>query len=675
MVAMSNLNKLFHKIDSFYHTALADYKLSKIAADPPSTWHMEDDEEEPETDRTPGTNELYNKVQDAARKVRDPEIVSEALLIASMYSKALLLNDGFNTVKKAVSNALNLIDVDDPDDEDDPVNQLIDALGEIGLDAGKRAKASGGGFNKGDSDVAVKALREAKDQYNREDRERELAGQNKSVSDLSDYDDKAKGVFDMSGGVGMEEAGKGFGRGYSSDGRTYKDWIKAYETEKQRYIDELTDEKNPKIAEKKRNLIATLDKLKQLVATKNMLEEKLGDAEDAGERARLGEVEDKIRAARKSMINDKAGIRNDMLARQSDQLLAQYQAEKNPKEKLILQHKLLLLKTMRSEDKNKGAETKARKQLLAWLPGMSATEIGKATYDKLLKNIEEASGKKIPIKDWNKTKAKETGVKMRKLEVSEELQKAREEAGLGRYKVQNVPGARDWMGMRLEGFIDNLSKAMLAERKTAKDRLVGSKNKKIKDEHKTLFKPLLDSIADATKKQDRTSMLTAVQKLRAGIKDQMHLMPEFSQFVLSVRISRPVHVFKDQLEDLRKLKIEEKPALNEFDVAAVNSVIANGEEAANRLENIDIKQIGPRGTNTQGPSGPSYKNPYATQINYIRNAVAYLHNILDNKTSQQQPVSAGEKDVGPEKMDEETGEVLYRRVNPDGTITYESVED
>jgi hypothetical protein len=670
---MSNLNKLFKKIDSFYHTALADYKLSKIAAEP-SVWTMNDDEEDEESPaaRSDSGNELTNKIEGLARVIRDPSLVSEALLISDMYKKALSLNDGFNAVKKAVSNALNLIDLDDPDDEDNPANQMVDALGEIGDDAAKRAKASGGGFNKGDSDAAVKAINQVKDQYDVADRERTLAG-GENV-----WDENAKGVFDMSGGVGMEEAGKGFGRGYSKDGRTYKDWIKAYETEKQRYLDELPEEKNPRVAEKKRNLIATLDRLKQLTASKNMFEEKLQIADDEEDRTKLGEVERQIAVAKKSMIADKAGIRNDMLTRQSDQLLKEYQAEKNPKEKMILQHKLLLLKTMRSEDKNKGAETKARRQLLAWLPGMSATEVGRATYEKLLKNIEDASAKKIPIKDWNKMKAKETGVKMQKIEVTDALQKAREEAGLGRYTVQNIPGARNWIGMRLDGFIDNLSKAMLAERKTAKDRLVGSKNKKIKEEHKTVFKPLLDAVADATKKQDKTSMLTAVQRLRQAVKEHMHLMPEFSQFVLSVRISRPVHTFKNQLEDLKRLKIEDKPILNEFDVAAIKSVMANGEAVANRLTSIDIKPIGPRGTNTEGyPSGLSYKNPYATQINYIRNAVSYLHNLLNTKSPQasQAPVDvAGEEDVGEEKIDPESGEILHRKIHEDGSVTYESVE-
>lgn len=684
MVAMSNINKLFQKIDSFYHVALADYKLSKIAAS--STWTMDDDEEEaPNTEKTPNNNELITRVQTLAKIIKDPAIVGEALLIADMYSKALHIKDGFNAVKKAVSNALNLIDLDDPDDDENPANQMVDALGEIGDDASEQAKIAGGGINKGDSTEAVKAIKEVQEQFEQKDLDKTRSGNQENI-----WDENAKGVFDMTGGVGLEQAGQGFGKGYSVGGRQYKDWIKSCKTEIKRYSEELVDEKNPRIKEKKTAIIDLLNKLKSLFAAKESIDvttdttldnkgrEVITEhAENPEDEEKLNLIERKISEIKKLITANKVGIRGDMLNRQSDELLKEYQAEKRPKEKLILQNKLLLLKTMRSEDKNKGAETKARKQLLAFLPGMTASELSRNIYEDLLKKIEEASAQKIPIKVWNKMQAEQIGIKMRKLKVTDELQKAREEAGLNRLRTQNIPGAREWMSMKLEGFVDNLSKAMLAERKTAKDRLVGSKNKKIKDEHKTLFKPLLDAVADATKKQDRKSMLEAVHKLRTGIKDQMYLLPEFSQFVLSVRISRPIHVFKTQLDDLRRMNVEEKQTLNEFDVAAINAIIANGEEAANRLEKIDIKQIGYGRT----PSGKtltdvSYNNPYATQINYIRNAVAYLRNLLDNKNSQVPAAAAtGEEDVGPEKMDEETGEILHRNISPEGIITYKSVGD
>src|SRR6185436_8427488 len=590
--------------------------------------------EGPSTERNPGETELYNKVLELARVVSDPDIVSEALLIADMYRKALDINGGFNTVKKAIGNFINtqLEDVD-PDDEESPLNDLESVLNDMHNDLSRRAKEAGGGFNKGDNPSAEKEIRAVKNQFNEQSLKDELAGRNKSTSDLSDIDPEAVAKFDLSGGVGMEEA-QSKGRGYFvRNVKEPKDWIQSYENERQRYLEELPTDRDPKTAERKRKLITLLDQLKLLTAKEAKLNAENQVAPDPATQQELANIRGQLKKAKQERIAAKAAIRQNTLTRQTDQLMKEYENVRDPLEKLRLEHELLLRKTMRSADKNKGEETKLRKQLLDFLPHMSKTPMGQATLKNLLDKIKAAENKKIPIAEWNKQQATEIAKKMQKVEITEELQKAREESGLGRYQNKHLPGVREWTSIKLSGYVENLSKAMLAERKTAKDRLVGSKNRKVKEEKKSKFKPYLDSIADATKAKDRKSMLNAVSALRKAVQQEVELLPEFSQFVLSVRLSKSFHKFKDTLSTLDKMGIEEKESLNDKEVEAINQVINMGEGLVNYFSKLEIKSIGPQGTNFAGPSGPAYNNPYATQINIINNACMYLQNILERAGS------------------------------------------
>lgn len=682
---MFKISNLIQKVDHFYHTATNEYKLMKLAADPPQTWSMpDDDDDEPVTNRTPGQTDLYNQLQDLARIIDDPDASSEALLIADMYRKAIQINGGFNYVKKAIGSFINTqLDDLDPDDEENPLNELENVLNDVHRDLTKRATAAGGGFNKGDDSAAEREIRAVKNQFNDAALKEELEGRNKSTSDLSDIsgDPNAAAKFDMSGGVGMEEA-QSKGRGYFvRTQKDPKDWIQSYENEKQRYLEELATDKDPKTIERKRKIISILDQMKTLTAQEAILFGQIQVAPDEANQKELDTIKNKLKAFRKERAANKAALRQNALSRQTDVLMQQYSVAKSQSEKDRLKQEILLRQNLRSPDKKKGAETKLRKQVIAFLATMSDNPSPgvKKTLDNLLQKVQDAAAQKIPIKEWNRLQALEVAKKMQKIEVSPELQKAREEAGLRRLKTKNVPGAREWANINLIGYAENLSKAMLAERKTAKDRLVGSKNKKVQEEKKAKFKPYLDAIADATKASDRSSMKRAVSALRAAIENEVHLLPEFTQFVLSVRLSRSFHKFKDDLTTLSKLGIENKPTINDKEIQFAKQVIALGNKLTDYFAELEIKSIGPKGTNARGPSGVAYNNPYATQINIIRNAVIYITNILERNGAEadsSSQIDEGEQDVGPEKYDDVTGEVLYRKINPaTGKITYVSIED
>lgn len=664
---MLSLSNLIKKVDYFYHNSVRPSLFQKYAQDFSKGFSMPDDEEEaPETERTETdlSSTLYEKLTELARIIRDPNISSEALLIGDMYRKAIELNDGFNAIRKAIGNFINILDIDDPDNEEDPLNQMVDLMNEINKDSITRAKTIGGGLNKGDSQQAVDAIREVQNQFNQQSREEELEGQNRSVSDLSDIDPEAAAKFDLSGGISREEAqtkGRGYSVGYRKD---LKDWIASYENEKERYSEELSSDENPKTIENKKKLIQILDQLKELTAEEAdffkelqvtnriqierdpITKVKKTTFTNSEDEKKLNLIRDKIKDLKKTRQNLKVSLREKILDRQSSQLEEKYNTAKDPKEKFKLEQEILLIKALQSKDKNKGEEIKLRKMLLSFLPHISMTETGLQTLKNWMTRIDEATKKRIPFAQFEIEKAKEIGERMGKVPIKTEHK--------GKYVIKNIPGVRDWQSIKLSGYIENLSKALLAERKTAKDRLIGSKNKKVPEEIKSNFKPYLDEISKASdnvakasnpkeKSLYRAVLLKAVQALRQKIHEAVRLTPEFTQYVISVKSSRYFHMFKNRLSQINSLGIEDKEKLTESEISFIKETIETGRKIIDYYRNVELKLIKPIGEQT------IYKNPYDTPTNVIEMSCLYLNNILAAKGAVQLT----------QKIDEETGEVYY----------------
>lgn len=636
---MLTIPYLIKKIDQFYHSAIKEYKLQKWAAEP-TGFSMPDDPEDdlegPATEREPGSLDLYNKLLDIIRTIRDPDIAAEALLIADMYKKAIEMNDGFNFVRKGISNFINIQLEDlDPDDEDDPLNALEEVFNDVHADLTSRAKAAGSNL-KGDSPNAEKAIRAVKDEFNQQSLNEELSGASggKSVSDLSDFDPEAIAKFDPTGGVGLEE-GKTKGKGYFvRTVKELKDWIKSYDNEIDRYKEELVGEKNPVIVGKKRRLISLLEELKSKKAQENILREQSEVAPDPAIQKQLENIRNDLKKLKTERNTLKSGLRQNALSLQTDQLLKEYsQAERsgNKKEQFRLEQELALRKVMQSQDHNKGEEVKARKLLLSWLPGMTMSEVGLATFRNLQKKIEEAAAKKIPVEVVRKEQAKQVADIKRTKRIDPNLR-------------SNI---YDWANMTLDGFITHLSQALLAERKTIKDKIVGTKNKHVTEAEKTYFKPYLDNVANASNAGDKSALRAAVAKLREQVASAARLTPQFTQYVISVRSSKFFYEFRDRLKQLKTMNVEEKTKLNQSEINFITDTINMGQKLINFYENLEIPSLGiDPVTKKKMPTAPPatathYKAPTG-KINIILN---YLQHLLRKKTT--------------EKIDPETGEVLY----------------
>ena len=700
---MTYLKKVFKQINSFYKLAQTSFTMS-------------DDADERE--------DLDKKLVDMADLISDSDMRTDLALIIQKYREAKKINGGYNDVIKSIDKFIKsqLYSIDEDDAEYDAANDLEEVLLDISKELEDRAKAAGGGINRGDTEEAHAAITNIQNQFEEDVREHELSG-GPSTSDLSQFDPNAVSTFDFSGGVD-KETGDEKGRGWHGGTiREPKDWINFYTKEKEKYLEDIKTEKNPKVIERKQALINVLDQLimqtkreigfyeeaqaagvsvvnetlsqirkdirqlkiakEELLSTQkresnpqklegisksiksiDQLLSKLNqDAKIEQSKpqiqanspvgVKLSVVRNNIKALKAKRSALRAGIRNNILQENEAKLKAELNNVKTPAEKLLIEQQIELQKALMSTDANKGDETKARKALIAFLPHMSNTPAGMESLQKLMKNIEIASAKKISREELNRQQAEIGAKNMAKIKVTDELQKQRKELGLPEFQTKNIPGKRDFSGLKLSGYIENLSKALIAERKTPKDRLVGTKNTKVKEEQKIKFKPYLDAIASASNLGDKSAMLEAVKRLRKAVSSEVPLLPAFSQYLVSVRLSKNFHEYKDALQNLKDAGIEDTEILSPEEAGFIRRVIERGKELSQYFAELEVKSIGPKGTNVSGPSGkPLFtKNTYATIIDYVNRSTDYLADLYNAKKPYERS--------GKEKIDPETGEIIY----------------
>ncbi len=221
---MIDLSELIKKIKAFHKNASFSYLTTLGQAG----YSMPDDPEDEDTGTGATDLGLYNRIEDAARQISNSDVLSEVLLIAELYKKALTIGGGFNLVNKAISNLVNMLD-----DEDDEEQMAVeDLMNELSKDLRARAKAT----PLGDSDEAIRELQNVKKELNARLISEDLEGDEPGAYEagLSQYQEGAEGVFDPTGGV-SQEVGKAKGRGYHVTTRSYKDWVQSYENELQRY--------------------------------------------------------------------------------------------------------------------------------------------------------------------------------------------------------------------------------------------------------------------------------------------------------------------------------------------------------------------------------------------------------------------------------------------------------
>lgn len=612
MVSMNKLDKLVSRIDKFCTQALLSFLLVKKAA-PPQTWSMPDDPEEDDETPAPVGEDAgkYNELLHVAHEVRDPGLSSELVLLAELYKKAIEINGGYNSINRSIHNIINMY----LEDEEDPQQEEIeDILNEVVSDLRKRAGGAAG-LAKPDSPDAIRNLKQMKDDFNSQNLQQE-------VYDLSNYDETATSTFDPTGGVGKEEAGKGFGRGHSFTSRkSLKDWASHFENEKQRYQDLASTVKDAGTQSKINKLIEVLTKLKAGSIEENALVEAVttsGDEQTNNQLAKVREQNKKLRTERSAL---KQSIRNIEINDRTNQLEDALKNTKDERTKELLKQQIELQKLRASKFVGKTEERNWRLLLIKSMEGGNWPSA--ETRQKMENKIQEGAAKKISMDKYWSEQAKENAKNRGKIEITEELQKKREEQGLGRYdeSLKNVPNARNIDSIKLNGFIANLSQAMLAERKTAKDRLIGSKNTKVKAEEKAKFKPYLDEIAKASLAKDRASLLQAVRSLRTAIENEVKLLPEFNQYVISVRLSKSFHAFKEAMSVMDKGKMEDKESLSSPEANFISSTIQSGRKISTYFSGLEITSL----------TGSKYKNPYATQVTLVSKACDYMEGLLQSK--------------------------------------------
>lgn len=611
------LPKLIAEIESFYQQANQAYLEKR--AQTQSGFSMPDDPEEdqPEGGESgPGKDTgLYSDITDIAHRVGDPGLASELLLIAEMYKKALEIGGGYNSVNRAITNLINIYMEDEDEDEGSGVEDMLN-------DVAKDLRTRAGGpamLAKPDSPVVMAQLKQLKDEFNARSLGEEIEELNNFQQGEAETSETPEMTAARMGQMSAEEAGKGPGRGWHTVNTKRKDWAAGYENERLRYIDLLTEERDPTIKGNLGKLINVLSDLRDQVDIVNNLQSAQSTAPDDKTAANLAAAREELKRLRQSRVELKASIRNYELTKSKNKVDAEAGTTRDPREQMRLQQESDLINLMLSTDRGKTQERNYRRVLVKSMSGGNWP--GTETINKLMDKIQEASKSRETIKEYRERQARE---------IANKKQTIREDPNV-RKNVYN------WGAMQLDGFITHLSQGILAERKTLKDKILGTKNKKVTEAEKALFKPYMDAVADAANKKDKAGLVQAVRALRTQIKNAIRLSPEFTRYLISVRSSKFFYTYRDRLKVLQKMGTEIKGGIGDNEVQYLRDTIAMGDKLISYYSELKIKPI--RGT--------EYGTGYASPTKTIGLVNGYLMKLLEGKSNKS------------EKIDPETGEVTY----------------
>lgn len=564
---MIDLSSLIKKINSFYKDASKSY-LEALGQ--PGYSMPDDPEEEDDVGGEVGDIGLYPKIENAARQISNPDVLDEVLLIGELYKKALTIGGGFNLVNKAVSNLVNMLD----DEDDDEQMAVEDLMNEISKDLRARAKFT----PEGDSDQAIKALQNVKNELNARLISEDLEGDEPTAYEagLSQYQEGAEGVFDPTGGV-SQEVGKTKGRGYRIESRSYKDWVQSYENERQRYLHELED---PKIklsrtADHMKELVNLLEQMIVLTKAANQLEAEVQAAPTPENQEKLDKIKQNIKEYQTRRSTLKKSLRNFELAKKEEQLNIERGSARTPQEQELAQEKIELINLMKSRFTNKGEESKWRRILINSMS--EGRSISPQTKAALKQKIQEAAALKKSPKEQDVERGAYQA-KMRKT-----IEKEKEDGKRNQY---------DFANMQLANFIEHLTVAILAKRKTFKDALLKSISKAKTTE--APIKELLDRVARAaTNKRD---IGPALKDLRTAIREIPSIKRELLIFLTSIAISKMFYDFRNELQEInvslgypadksqRESFIPSFQDLDYTQIAAIRKAIKDGKNLLKHFE-------------------------------------------------------------------------------------------
>lgn len=497
---MDKLAQLLNIIDVYSSQAHYCYRMAKFAQD--------------------GDN--YNRLLELAKQIKDPGLASELVLLAQLYKKAIEIKGGYNSIKRSINNIINMY----LEDEDDPQQEEIEnVLNEVVTDLRKRA---GGGVElaKPDSPEALKALKALKDEFNIDHLDQE-------VSDLSNYEESAAGVFDPFGGVNPEDAGKGFGRGFSYVGqRAPKDWANFYYNEAQRYADLLPSVFNSNSKNKISRLLEVLKDLRTGSIKEQILAEEYASnnsEETLAELNALREENKKLKLERRAL---RIKIRDEELSHSARGLEAELKGTSNPRDRERLEQELELQKLLASKDKNKTEEINWRKLLIRSMS--NGNWPSPETMASFKSRIQEAAGKKKSAAEVEKEKA-------------DKLKKHKESGSL--------LGKVIFYGQNIN-----------TQRRELKRKIYPAIKTKVYDallrEEATFFKPYIDAINAAKDANDTARVATLVKNLNAAISSKADSHPAVISYNEK---AKELQTYENALNNLVKSEAQvDQEVLNQF---------------------------------------------------------------------------------------------------------------
>lgn len=588
------VKNILSKVNKFYSLANNSYNLISIAISEEEKEALlqklrEKRQKEKSEQAAPAQSGLYSKLVNVIRAGvsngtidTDDIDTSDLLLIAEEYKKAIELGSGFSTVWKNLKIFLRNNDIigDDEDEE----NLLEDVINELREDLKTRAGGIAN-LNKPDDPNIVNQLVETRAVKQKEMLEEVGRDDGPSAFEIGLKEDSPEYNPLMSGdkqqfGVGTQKSFKDWAESYINEAKSYEDMLEESDEQTKSTIDEL---------------IIILKELSKLAKAKHQYSVKLELAPgDIDAETMLNKITQAMepRLQKRNSLKSKLRLKN--LEKKNQEILNKLQDPKLPLiDKLLLDQKLKLNELLVSRDYGREKEKQLRQNLIAILegkilkknpdgtftrvksPGREGALPSGETLRKMLQEIENAKQERLARKEV------ETKIRHEKIHVNPEL---------GRENRNKV----NWDIIKLNDFIKvNLKDALLTPKDTAKKALIAELKKSGKLDN---YKKLIDAVGlSVNKPENKEKILSTVKDLTVAIRNDIRTDSKigglFVKFIITSRSNKFLYDFRNKLQVLEKMGIEERSEFTDMEKQVIQEVIDLGLKLSNYYYNLRIPRI------------------------------------------------------------------------------------
>jgi len=595
---MPLLPSLIRRIDEFFKVA-EHYSLVSLGAD---------------------DTKLVAELSKAAQQTLNPEVSYNLRVLAAMYNKALEMNGGFNTIYKAIQ---GMVEDMDPDEEE--TESVEDLLNQIASSIKARAARPDSPGDMRELQMAGSAARTEDSPFSYEEPEEEEEDVSAYEASLLGY---GGGQFDMTGGVNQEAAQSGTGRGYSvGKARSLKDWAALYANEADKYNEDLNGSsslltpasqqarQNPKVRANLEALIKVLGVLSKLTIDALKIQNQIDIETEIAhpkEEAQLADIRLKLSAGERERRLLKRSLSKFYKENELGVLQGKLTAPMSGQERRILQEKIKLQELRTSGKYGYGKEAQERTRLINALtadPNLS---------DEQFKKMEEAINGAAQFTD-RITKAQYDRIRT--------VQKTREEEG------REAPTAAPMRGggriKKPQVDFDTASYPTLLKRFRELNNTITSDAKKYvarsgKEKGDDKMQPYVEAVSMAIKRKDQAAKFTAINALKAAIKETLVSDASLRGYLWSIRLAPH---FKTIEEFLYNIKSKQNASgvwnLSESERDMLRTAAAQ----INRMYDIYTKYFPEKG----GRYGRSH---YMTSVKFYPSLVKYIY---DNILQEEQP--------------------------------------